>query len=133
MNIEVKLLGINIQRDPKWDRNFCIIAFGDVGVEPLSMTLRGCALARHGSDLVALPPKVPGARPGDLGGIQWDTRGEFAKAVCERLVEGYQALGGEMPPAPTKKQSDCTAAARRVAEKAAKPAVAAEEFARARG
>lgn len=117
MNFEVKLLGINIQRDPKWDRNFSIMAFGDVGVEPLSMTLRGCALARLNGQLVAMPPKVPGAKPGDLGGIGWDCKGQFAQAVCERLIAGYKSLGGEMPPEPTKKQTNGRNAARRHAEK----------------
>lgn len=117
MKTDIKLLGINIQREPQFDRNFAIMAFGDIGVDAMAMTLRGCALARLNGQIVAMPPKVPGAKPGDLAAIQWDSRGEFARAVCDRMIAGYMALGGIMPPDPTKKQSDGMNAARRYAEK----------------
>ncbi|MFC3164134.1 hypothetical protein [Ciceribacter thiooxidans] len=117
MNNQIKLLGVNIQRAPAWDRSFAIMAFGDVAIEPMAMTLRGCALVRLNGNIVALPPKVPGAKPGDLGAIQWDARSEFAQAVRDKMLAGYEALGGQMPPDPTKKQTNGMNAARRYAEK----------------
>ena len=36
---DLDLLGINIRRNPEWDRPFCIMGFGDIGLpEPVSYT-----------------------------------------------------------------------------------------------
>lgn len=117
MKTEIKLLGVNIQRVPQWDRHFAIMAFGDVAIEPMAMTLRGCALARLSGNIIAMPPKVPGAKLGDLGAIQWDVKSEFAQAVRDKMLAGHEALGGQMPPDPTEKQTNGMNAARRFAEK----------------
>lgn len=115
--MKIDLLGINLQRNPGWDRHLTIMCFADIGLDDIETTLRAVALARHNGEIIALPPKVPGAKLGDLGGIQWNTKGRFAKAVCEVILNGYQRMGGEMPPEPTVKQQTGINAARRFAEK----------------
>lgn len=93
----VKLTGLNINHGADFERGFTILAFGDVEVPAMDMTLRGCALSKMGAKLVALPPKSPGRRPGDPDAIHWDAHGAFAKLVCEAMITGYKALGGKMP------------------------------------
>lgn len=125
--MKIELLGINVQRNPGWDRHFTIMGFGDIGLPEMQTTLRGCALARKGGQIIALPPKVPGARPGDLGGIQWDINGTFATAVCDTILAGYEKMGGQMPPALTEAQRNGANAARRYAEKGAAAAAADDD------
>lgn len=120
--MKIDLLGINLQRNPSWDRHLTIMCFADIGLDDIETTLRAVALARHHGEIIALPPKVPGAKLGDLGGIQWNPRGKFAQRVCNIILEGYERMGGEMPPHPTVKQVNGMNSARRVAEKA-KPTV----------
>ncbi|CCM76263.1 hypothetical protein [Rhizobium mesoamericanum] len=117
--MKIELLGINIQRNPDWDRSFTIMGFGDVTIPDLEITLRGCALARKNGQVHALPPKVAGAHPGDLGAIQWKSTGAFARQVCEIILDGYERMGGEMPPEPTQAQQNGINAARRYAAKLA--------------
>lgn len=105
----IEVLGITLRRNVEWDRQFCIIAFGDIALPELGMTLRGCALARNTGRIVALPPKVPSARPDATGGIQWAVNGEFAHAVRDKLLGAYRAMGGEMPPATTRKPDSADA------------------------
>lgn len=109
---DLDLLGINIRRNPEWDRPFCIMGFGDIGLPELDTTLRGCALARSNGKIIALPPKVPGAHPGDLGAISWNAHGPFAAAVCSVILDGYVKMGGEMPSEPTAAQTRGANAAR---------------------
>lgn len=95
---EIDVLGITIRREIEWDRAFCIMGFGDIALPHLETTLRGCALVRSSGRIMALPPKVPGAKPGDLGAIQWNARGKFGMRVKDALLAAYQKMGGEMPP-----------------------------------
>lgn len=95
---EIDVLGITIRREIEWDRAFCIMGFGDIALPHLETTLRGCALVRSSGRIMALPPKVPGAKPGDLGAIQWNARGKFGMRVKDVLLAAYQKMGGEMPP-----------------------------------
>jgi len=120
--MKIELLGINMQRSVGWDRHFAIMAFADIGMEDIETTLRGVALARKGGEFIALPPKVPGAKPSDLGAITWNIHGKFAREVCDTILEGYAKMGGEMPPEPTQAQRNGINAARRYAAKAA-PAI----------
>lgn len=115
--MKIELLGINVQRNPAWEKTFAILGFGDIGLPEIETTLRGCALAWSYGKLIALPPKIPGAHPGDLGAMSWNPSGKFAERVRDKLVEGYRALGGAMPPEPTVKQQAGASAARRVAER----------------
>lgn len=117
--MKIELLGINIQRAVAWERNFAIMGFADIGLDDIETTLRGVALARKGGQIIALPPKVPGAKHGDLGAITWNANGKFAGEVCEVILDGYRRMGGQMPPEPTTKQHNAVNAARRYAEKAA--------------
>ncbi|MEY9097362.1 hypothetical protein ABIA24_000271 [Sinorhizobium fredii] len=117
--MKIRLLGINIQRVVAWDRNFAIMGFADIALPDIETTLRGVALARNGGNIIAIPPKVPGAKPGDLAAISWNSRGEFARKVCDAILEGYAKMGGEMPPASAQAQHNAVNAARRYAEKAA--------------
>lgn len=118
--MKIRLLGINMQRAPNWDRHFSIMGFADIALPDIETTLRGCALARLGGKIVAMPPKVPGAKHGDLDAISWNVRGDFAQKVCDVIVEGYQKMGGEMPPASPQAQQNRTNAGRRYAEKASR-------------
>lgn len=95
---EIDVLGITTRREIEWDRDFCILGFGDIALPHLETTLRGCALIRSHGRVMALPPKVPGAKPGDLGAIQWNARGKFGTRVKDALLAAYQKMGGEMPP-----------------------------------
>lgn len=120
--MKIELLGINVQRNPALEKTFVILGFGDIGLPEIETTLRGCALAWSYGKLIALPPKIPGTHPGDLGAMSWNPSGKFAERVRDKLLEGYRALGGTMPPEPTVKQQAGASAARRVAEKV-QPAV----------
>ncbi len=117
--MKIELLGINIRRNHDWGKTFCIMGFGDIGLPEIETTLRGCALALSYGKIIALPPKVPGAHPGDLGAVSWSPSGRFAERVRDAILEGYRKMGGEMPPEPTTKQHNAVNAARRYAEKAA--------------
>ncbi len=115
---EIDVLGITTRRQIRWDSGFCIMGFGDVALPQLETTLRGCALARSSGRIVALPPKLPGAHPGELGAIQWNAHGKFAVRVKDALLEAYRRMGGEMPPDhDDAAQERATNAARRIAEK----------------
>lgn len=120
--MKIDLMGINLQRNLGWNRHLTIMCFADIGLDDIETTLRAVALARHNGEIIVLPPKVPGAKLGDLGGIQWNTRGKFAQAIRDVILAGYEKMGGEMPPEPTVKQQTGINAARRFVEKA-KPAV----------
>lgn len=105
---EIDVLGITTRREIDWDRTFCIMGFGDVALPQMEITLRGCALARSSGRIIALPPKIPGTHPNDLGAIQWNASGGFALRVKDALLAAYQKMGGEMPPSKdnaAKKQS----------------------------
>lgn len=95
---EIQVLGITTRRSIEFERSFCIMGFGDIALPGPEVTLRGCALARSNGKIIALPPKIPGAKLGELSAMQWNTSGEFAKRVKEKLLEAYQKMGGEMPP-----------------------------------
>lgn len=114
---EIDVLGITTRREIDWDRTFCIMGFGDVALPQLETTLRGCALVRSAGTILALPPKVPGAHPNDLGAIQWNARGKFGTRVKDALLAAYRKMGGEMPPNhDDAAQERATNAARRIAE-----------------
>lgn len=105
---EIDVLGITTRRQIRWDSGFCIMGFGDVALPQMEITLRGCALARSSGRIIALPPKIPGTHPNDLGAIQWNASGGFALRVKDALLAAYQKMGGEMPPSKdnaAKKQS----------------------------
>lgn len=95
---DIDVLGITTRREIKWGSGFCIMGFGDVALPQMEITLRGCALARSSGRIIALPPKLPGAHPGDLGAIQWNANGKFAMRVRDALLAAYRKMGGEMPP-----------------------------------
>ncbi|MBB6299412.1 hypothetical protein [Rhizobium leucaenae] len=116
--MKIELVGINLRPNPDWAKTFAILGFGDIRLPEIETTMRGCALAWSYSKLIALPPKVPGAHPGDLSAIGWNPSGKFAERVRDAILEGYQKMGGEMPPEPTAKEQKVTNATRRVAEKA---------------
>ncbi|MFQ6181648.1 hypothetical protein ACLMJV_06785 [Sinorhizobium meliloti] len=103
-----------MQRVVAWDRHFAIMGFADIGLPDIEMTLRGVALARQGGNIIALPPKVPGAKQDDLAAISWNSRGEFARRVCDVILEGYQKMGGELPPSSEQAQQNRTNALRRL-------------------
>lgn len=115
---EIDVLGITTRREIDWDRTFCIMGFGDVALPQMEITLRGCALARSSGRIIALPPKLPGAHPSDLGAIQWNAHGKFGTRVRDALLDAYRRMGGEMPPGhDDAAQERATNAARRIAEK----------------
>jgi len=115
---EIDVLGITTRRGIEWDRDFCIMGFGDVALPLMETTLRGCALVRSHGTIKALPPKIPGAHPSDLGAIQWNAHGKFGTRVKEALLAAYRRMGGEMPPNyDDAAQGRATNAARRIAEK----------------
>ena len=95
---DIDVLGITTRREIDWDRNVAMMGFGDITLPQLETTLRGCALIRSHGTILALPPKVPGAHPNDLGAIQWNARGKFGTRVKDALLAAYQKMGGEMPP-----------------------------------
>lgn len=125
---EIQVLGITTRRNIEFERSFCIMAFGDIMLSGLEVTLRGCALARSNGRIIALPPKIPGAKLGDLSAMQWNASGEFAQRVKEKLLEAYRKMGGEMPPATPEKAESRSNAARRVSEKPVRRFVAASEI-----
>lgn len=115
---DIDVLGITTRREIQWDRSFCIMGFGDIALPQMEITLRGCALARSSGRIIALPPKLPSAHPGDLGAIQWNANGKFAARVRDALLAAYRKMGGEMPPDHDDgSQARATNAARRIAEK----------------
>lgn len=115
---EIDVLGITTRREIRWDSGFCIMGFGDVALPQFETTLRGCALARSSGRIIALPPKLPGAHPSDLGAIQWNANGKFGTRVKDALLEAYRRMGGEMPPDhDDAAQERAFNAARRIAEK----------------
>lgn len=115
---EIDVLGITTRREIRWGSGFCIMGFGDIALPQMEITLRGCALARSSGRIIALPPKLPGAHPGDLGAIQWNANGQFGMRVRDALLAAYQKMGGEMPPDhDDAAQERATNAARRIAEK----------------
>ncbi|WP_173520485.1 hypothetical protein [Ensifer sesbaniae] len=93
------------------------MGFADIALPAIETTLRGVALARHGGQIIAIPPKVPGAKPGDLAAISWNSRGEFASKVCDVILEGYAKMGGEMPPASPERAETRANALRRLSAK----------------
>lgn len=95
---EIDVLGITTRREIRWGSGFCIMGFGDIALPQMEITLRGCALARSSGRIIALPPKIPGTHPNDLGAIQWNASGGFALRVKDALLAAYQKMGGEMPP-----------------------------------
>lgn len=100
---KIEVLGVNTRVKVEWDRHFCIMGFGDIHLPDLEVTLRGCALARVNGKIIAMPPKVPGVHPGDIGGIKWNSAAPFATMVKDKLLAAYRKLGGEMPPAPVRR------------------------------
>lgn len=94
---KIEILGINMTRRPNWDRPTCIFAFGDVALPDLQTTLRGCALAKSHGRIVAMPPKLAGAHPGDLAAVQWSQSSPFAVAVKDKLMAAFTAMGGTVP------------------------------------
>lgn len=95
---EIDVRGIIALRDIDWNRHKAMMGFGDIVLPELEITLRGCALMRSGGQIIALPPKVPGAKPSDLGAIQWRPSGKFAMRVRDALLAAYKKMDGEMPP-----------------------------------
>lgn len=114
---KIRVLGITLQRNVAWDRGFCIMAFGDIAIAGPEVTMRGCALARSSGRIIALPPKVPGAKMGDPNAIQWNANGEFALRVRDLLLEAYRKMGGEMPPSTPAKAANDSNANRRIRER----------------
>jgi hypothetical protein len=93
----IQVLGINIQRGFQPSRSFSIAAFGDIAMDELELTMRGCALAYKHGEFIALPPKIPGQKSTDLNALQWAIHGDFAISVRDKLLAAYESFGGEVP------------------------------------
>lgn len=118
MTTKITLNGFTLSRGADFSRGFTILGYGEVTLSDLGMTLRGCALAFLHGQLIALPPRLSEAGSGDLRAVIWGNHAPIATAICEKLKEGYEKMGGAAIPAQTQSQATAAAAARRVHGKA---------------
>lgn len=88
---------MNLTSKPKFDLPLTIVAFCDVRLDGMSTTLYGVALAWKNGRFVAMPPKLPGVRPGDANALQWNFSGPFPRLICDAMVDRYVAFGGLIP------------------------------------